>query len=76
MAAPRGRAQSGRTGSDPTKPVRPQVTLTPGDPVRVAYDELVGELNISGAEVVRRGILALRQAVPQPGAGAALQEAG
>ncbi|MGX9891396.1 hypothetical protein [Streptomyces sp. NPDC002276] len=75
MAAPRGRAQNGRTGSDPAKPVRAQVTLQPGDAVRVAYDELVDVLGISGAEVIRRAILALRK-TEQARAGAALREAG
>ncbi len=75
MAAPRGRAQSGRTESDPTKAVRAQATLPPGDPVRIAYDELVDRLGISGAEVIRRAILALRKA-EQASSGAALREAG
>lgn len=75
MAAPRGRAQSGRTGSDPAKAVRAQVTLQPGDPVRLAYDELVDRLGISGAEVIRRALLTLRQA-EQASTGAALREAG
>ncbi len=74
MAA-RGRAQTGRTGeSDPAKAVRAQAILPPGDPVRIAYDELVEHLGVSGAEVVRRAILALRKA--EPGTGAALREAG
>ncbi|MFI9041623.1 hypothetical protein [Streptomyces sp. NPDC053726] len=74
MAA-RGRAQNGRTGeSDPAKVVRAQAALPPGDPVRKAYDDLVASMNISGAEVVRRAILALWKA--ETGAGAALQEAG
>jgi hypothetical protein len=75
MAA-RGRAQNGKTGeSDPAKVVRAQATLPPGDPVRTAYDELVAHMHISGAEVVRRAILAL-WAAEKPGAGAALREAG
>ena len=73
--ASRGRAQIGKTGeSDPAKAVRAQAVLPPGDPVRVAYDELVARMNISGAEVVRRALLALWQA--ETGTGAALREAG
>lgn len=74
MAA-RGRAQNGRTGeSDPTKAVRAQTLLPPGDPVRTAYDDLVASMNVSGAEVVRRALLALWQS--QERTRAALQEAG
>lgn len=74
MAA-RGQAQNGKTGeSDPAKTVRAQATLPPGDPVRTAYDELVARMHISGAEVVRKAILALWE--DQNRAGAALREAG
>lgn len=76
MAA-RGQAQNGKTGeSDPSKLVRAQATLPPGDPVRKAYDALVATMGISGAEVVRTAILHLYEKQAASSMRAALQEAG
>ncbi|GAA0439260.1 hypothetical protein GCM10010357_70860 [Streptomyces luteireticuli] len=60
----RGAQQSGRTDSFQRKQnetVRPSVPLRPGTPERKAYEELVAELGVSGAEVLRRGLLDLHE---------------
>lgn len=78
MAAPRGRQHRGRSTDFPSdRAVRAGLMLHPGDPVRVAYEELVTELGISGAEVIRKALTDMherhRQAHPRP---IALKEAG
>ena len=54
MPAPRGHKQSGRSGNFPAdKAVRATVMLDPGDYVRTLYEELVKDMDVSGAEVLR-----------------------
>src|SRR5579884_2331511 len=62
MAAPRGRAHRGRTGAfNPETPIKAASVLYPGEEVRIAYEELVREMGVSGSEVIRQAILTLRQ---------------
>lgn len=58
--AGRGQQQRGRTGQfAPDKTIRAVVTLPPGDPLRSHFEDLVRSMGVSGAEVVRRALLAL-----------------
>ncbi|SCF73821.1 hypothetical protein GA0115255_104742 [Streptomyces sp. Ncost-T6T-2b] len=58
MAAPRGRQQRGRSTEWPSdKAIRAGLLLHPGEPVRKAYEELVTETGISGAEVIRKALM-------------------
>lgn len=60
--AVRGRQQPGRTGVFPSdKPLRATVMLKPGDYVRGLYEELVNDLGISGAEVLREALTELHK---------------
>lgn len=45
----------------PEKPVRATVILHPNDAERPLYEELVSELGVSGAEVLRRAIQELHK---------------
>lgn len=72
--ARQGTQQRGRSDVfQPSKSVRAQTVLPPGDPVRKQYEELVAALGVSGAEVLREGIKKLhREHFGTP----ALKEAG
>ncbi|MFD8851562.1 hypothetical protein [Streptomyces sp. NPDC059604] len=60
--AVRGRQQPGRTGVFPAdKPLRATVMLKPGDYVRGLYEELVNDMGISGAEVLREALAELHK---------------
>lgn len=60
--AVRGRQQPGRTGVFPAdKPLRATVMLKPGDYVRGLYEELVQDMGISGAEVLREALMELHK---------------
>lgn len=60
--AVRGRQQPGRTGVFPAdKPLRATVMLKPGDYVRGLYEELVTDMGISGAEVLREALTELHK---------------
>lgn len=60
--AVRGRQQPGRTGVFPAdKPLRATVMLKPGDYVRGLYEELVNDMGISGAEVIREALTELHK---------------
>ncbi|MEY9998197.1 hypothetical protein ABIE67_010318 [Streptomyces sp. V4I8] len=60
--AVRGRQQPGRTGVFPAdKPLRATVMLKPGDYVRGLYEELVNDMGISGAEVLREALTELHK---------------
>lgn len=60
--AVRGRQQPGRTGVFPAdKPLRATVMLKPGDYVRSLYEELVNDMGISGAEVLREALTELHK---------------
>ncbi|MET7621789.1 hypothetical protein ACWC5O_45485 [Streptomyces sp. NPDC001450] len=60
--AVRGRQQPGRTGVfPPDRPLRATVMLKPGDYVRTLYEELVNDLGISGAEVLREALVELHR---------------
>lgn len=62
MPAPRGHKQSGRSGNFPAdKAVRATVMLDPGEYVRTLYEELVRDMNVSGAEVLREAIRELHK---------------
>lgn len=62
MPAPRGHKQSGRSGNFPAdKAVRATVMLDPGEYVRTLYEELVQDMNVSGAEVLREAIRELHK---------------
>ncbi|MER6603853.1 MULTISPECIES: hypothetical protein [Streptomyces] len=62
MAAPRGRQQRGRSTEWPSdKAIRAGLLLHPGEPVRKAYEELVTETGISGAEVIRKALMEMHQ---------------
>ncbi|WP_158786586.1 hypothetical protein [Streptomyces sp. NRRL F-5065] len=71
MAAPRGRQHRGRSTAFPAdRAIRAGLNLYPGEPVRAAYEDLVTELGISGAEVIRKALMEFhqkhRQAHPAP----------
>ncbi|MFE1130830.1 hypothetical protein ACFW6R_29675 [Streptomyces albidoflavus] len=60
--AVRGRQQPGRTGVFPAgEPVRATVMLKPGDHVRRLYEELVQDMGVSGAEVLREALMELHR---------------
>lgn len=62
MPAPRGHKQSGRSGHFPAdKAVRATVMLDPGEYVRTLYEELVRDMDVSGAEVLREAIRELHR---------------
>ncbi|ONI48521.1 hypothetical protein [Streptomyces sp. IB2014 011-1] len=62
MAAPRGRQQRGRSTDFPSdKAIRAGLLLHPGEPVRKAYEDLVTETGISGAEVIRQALMEMHQ---------------
>lgn len=62
MPAPRGHKQSGRSGNFPAdKAVRATVMLDPGEYVRTLYEELVRDMDVSGAEVLREAIRELHK---------------
>jgi hypothetical protein len=79
VAAPgraRGAQQPGRTDSFRRKQneaVRPSVLLLPGTPEREAYEWLVANKGVSGAEVIRQALVELRK---QESSKPPLQEAG
>ena len=60
--AVRGRQQQHRTGIFPEdKPLRATVMLKPGEYVRGLYEELVNDMGISGAEVLREALMELHK---------------
>jgi hypothetical protein len=60
--AVRGRSQPHRTGIfPPGESVRAAAVLKPGDYVRGLYEELVSDMGISGAEVVREALIELHK---------------
>ncbi|MEU0671202.1 hypothetical protein ABZ508_35330 [Streptomyces lavendulocolor] len=62
MAAPRGRQHRGRsTAFPPDRAIRAGLMLHPGEPVRQAYEDLVTELGISGAEVIRQALMEMHE---------------
>ncbi|MFJ2110768.1 hypothetical protein ACIOEX_02375 [Streptomyces sp. NPDC087850] len=62
MAAPRGRQHRGRSTDFPSdKAIRAGLMLHPGEPVREAYEDLVTELGISGAEVIRKALMEMHK---------------
>ncbi|NWF30857.1 hypothetical protein HW130_32205 [Streptomyces sp. PKU-EA00015] len=62
MAAPRGRQQRGRSTDFPSdKAIRAGLLLHPGEPVREAYEDLVAERGISGAEVIRQALMEMHK---------------
>lgn len=62
MAAPRGRQHRGRSTEFPSdKAIRAGLLLHPGEPVRAAYEDLVTEMGISGAEVIRKALTEMHQ---------------
>ncbi|MFJ8166534.1 hypothetical protein ACIRBY_37220 [Streptomyces sp. NPDC096136] len=78
MAAPRGVPHRGKSDAFPAdKSIRAGLMLHPGEPVRRAYEDLVTEKGISGAEVIRQALMEMherhRQAHP---ARKKLKEAG
>ncbi|MFE3557279.1 hypothetical protein ACFXKW_20790 [Streptomyces sp. NPDC059193] len=78
MAAPRGRQQRGRsTGFPSDKAIRAGLMLYPGEAEREAYEALVSETGLSGAEVIRKALLDMHKKHSQKrSAGTTLQEAG
>ncbi|MDX2845425.1 hypothetical protein PV377_42040 [Streptomyces ipomoeae] len=61
MAGVRGLQHKNRVAHPPEKPVRATVILHPGDEERPLYEELVNELGVSGAEVLRQAIRELHK---------------
>ncbi|MFF9128415.1 hypothetical protein ACF09J_35115 [Streptomyces sp. NPDC014889] len=61
MAGVRGLQHKNRTVHPPEKAVRATVILHPGDEERPLYEELVSELGVSGAEVLRQAIRELHR---------------
>ncbi|MFJ7049866.1 hypothetical protein ACIQVC_41615 [Streptomyces sp. NPDC101112] len=61
MAGVRGLQHKNRSVHPPEKPVRATVILHPGDEERPLYEELVSELGVSGAEVLRQAIRELHR---------------
>lgn len=58
----RGRQQQNRSGVFPAnKPLRATVMLKPGEYVRGLYEELVNDMGISGAEVLREALMELHK---------------
>jgi hypothetical protein len=72
-----GTQQPGRTDAFKQKKdeaVRPSVPLRPGTPEREAYEFLVPDLGVSGAEVLRRALIELYET--RKARRSALKEAG
>ncbi|MHC3394719.1 hypothetical protein ACLQ2E_35460 [Streptomyces lavendulocolor] len=62
MAAPRGRQHRGRSDAFPSdRAIRAGLMLHPGEPVREAYEDLVTEKGISGAEVIRQALMEMHE---------------
>lgn len=62
MAAPRGKQHRGRsTEFPPDRAIRAGLMLHPGEPVREAYEDLVTEKGISGAEVIRQALMEMHE---------------
>ena len=62
MPAPRGHKQSGRSGNFPAdKAVRATVMLNPGEYGGCSDEELVKDIDVSGAEVLRKAIQELHK---------------
>ncbi|WP_406729996.1 hypothetical protein WJ438_40775 (plasmid) [Streptomyces sp. GD-15H] len=62
MTGRAGVQHRGRSTDFPAdKSVRAQCVLHPGEDVRVAYEELVTEMGISGAEVLREALRVLHK---------------
>ncbi|MFD5372105.1 hypothetical protein [Streptomyces sp. NPDC127103] len=62
MAAPRGRQHRGRSTDFPSdRAIRAGLMLSPGEPVREAYEDLVTEMGISGAEVIRLALMEMHR---------------
>ncbi|WP_158839122.1 hypothetical protein [Streptomyces sp. NRRL S-1022] len=62
--AVRGRKQPHRHGTGhlpPNETVRASVVLKPGDYVRGLYEELVRDMGVSGAEVLREALMELHK---------------
>jgi hypothetical protein len=60
MTGRRGALQRGRSDViRPEKIVRPGLPLSPGDPERPMYEDLLTDMEISGAEILREGIRVL-----------------
>lgn len=60
--AARGAQQRGRSDAiRPDKVVRPGVPLAPGETERTMYEDLLKDMQVSGAEVLRRGLRALHE---------------
>jgi hypothetical protein len=75
MAGRRGAQQRGRSDAiEPKRTVRPGLPLAPEDPERPMYEALLARMNVSGAEVLRKGIEALYR--QEFGENAPLKEAG
>jgi hypothetical protein len=75
--ATRGVQQSGRTDlfrQKQNETVRPSVPLRPGTPERKAYEELVADMGVSGAEVLRKALMDLHET--RKARRSALKEAG
>ncbi|WP_433860357.1 hypothetical protein [Streptomyces kronopolitis] len=61
MAGVRG-TRTKRTGAfDPGSPVRAAAVLQPDDEAHKAYRELIADMGVSGADVVRQALLTLHQ---------------
>ncbi|MFB7030998.1 MULTISPECIES: hypothetical protein [unclassified Streptomyces] len=77
MAAPRGRQHRGRSTDFPDRPIRAGLMLSPGEPEREAYEALVTEMGISGAEVIRLALMDMHKRRRQDRSSATkLKEAG
>ncbi|MFD6918306.1 hypothetical protein [Streptomyces virginiae] len=78
MAAPRGRQHRGRSDAFPSdRAIRAGLMLHPGEPVREAYEDLVTQMGISGAEVIRQALLEMHERRQQArSTNANLREAG
>lgn len=61
MAGVRGLQHKNRAVHPPEKPVRATVILHPSDVERPLYEELVNDLGVSGAEVLRQAIRELHK---------------
>ncbi|MEU1121833.1 MULTISPECIES: hypothetical protein [unclassified Streptomyces] len=60
MAGRRGAQQRGRSDVfRPDQSVSPRLRLSPGEPERTMYEELLADMDVSGAEVLREGLRAL-----------------
>ncbi|MFI6663086.1 hypothetical protein ACIBL8_47295 [Streptomyces sp. NPDC050523] len=76
MTGPRGVQHEGRSTAFPAdKIVRAQCVLHPGEDVRAAYEQLVTEMGISGAEVIREALRVLHERETRRKARAARKQA-